>query len=233
MNDGTLTAADALSLLVTATASYFVLFLLTKLVGNKQISQMTMFDYISGISIGSIAAEMASELESPLRPLLAMTVYGLLTWAVALWTNKSLAARRVFTGKPLILLQNDTILRKNLKKAHLDLNEFLTLCRVGGWFDPGQLDTVVFEHNGNLSFLPKEPYRPSQPGDWSLSPQQGALLLPVVMDGQALEENLRRQGRDARWLEKKLRSRGYVGAEQVLLALCDGKELIRVYPQGQ
>ena len=92
---------DFLSLAVTAVVSYLVLFLLTKLVGNKQISQMTMFDYISGISVGSIAAEMATEPESPLRPLTGMVVYGLLAWGIALWTNKSLAARRAFTGKPL------------------------------------------------------------------------------------------------------------------------------------
>ena len=67
---------DFLSLAVTAVVSYLVLFLLTKLVCNKQISQMTMFDYISGISVGSIAAEMATEPESPLRPLTGMVVYG-------------------------------------------------------------------------------------------------------------------------------------------------------------
>ena len=98
---------DFLSLAVTAVVSYLVLFLLTKLVGNKQISQMTMFDYISGISVGSIAAEMATEPESPLRPLTGMVVYGLLAWGVALWTNKSLAARRAFTGKPLILYEEE------------------------------------------------------------------------------------------------------------------------------
>lgn len=222
-------ADDALGLLITAVVSYVVLFLLTKLVGNKQISQMTMFDYISGISIGSIAAEMASELESPLRPLLAMLVYGILTWGIALWTNKSLAARRLFTGKPLILLENGTLHRENLKRAHLDLNEFLTLCRVGGWFDPTQLQTVLFEHNGNLSFLPKEGYRPVQPDDLGLAPQQSPLPLPVVMDGQALAENLKAQGRDERWLAKQLAARGYADAGQVLLALCAEGELTGVW----
>lgn len=226
-----LAPGDALSLLVTAVTSYFVLFLLTRLVGNKQISQMTMFDYISGISIGSIAAEMASELESPLRPLLAMVVYGLLTWGIALWTNKSLAARRIFTGKPLILLKNGVILRENLKKARLDLGEFLTLCRVGGWFDPDQLDTVVFEHNGNLSFLPREAYRPAQPTDLGKNPQQSPLFLPVVLDGQVLPDNLRRQGRDERWLARRLAARGYADAQGVLLALCADGELCRLYPR--
>ena len=165
---------DFLTLAVTAVVSYLVLFLLTKLVGNKQISQMTMFDYISGISVGSIAAEMATEPESPLRPLTGMVIYGLLAWGIALWTNKSLAARRTFTGKPLILYDGGTLYREHLKRAKLDLSEFLTLCRAGGWFDLSQLETVVFEHNGNLSFLPKEAYRAAQPTDLSLSPNRSS-----------------------------------------------------------
>lgn len=152
---------DFLSLAVTAVVSYLVLFLLTKLVGNKQISQMTMFDYISGISVGSIAAEMATEPESPLRPLTGMVVYGLLAWGIALWTNKSLAARRAFTGKPLILYDGGKLYREHLKRAKLDLSEFLTLCRAGGWFDLSQLETVVFEHNGKPElFCPGRPTAP-------------------------------------------------------------------------
>ncbi len=204
---------DFLSLAVTAVVSYLVLFLLTKLVGNKQISQMTMFDYISGISVGSIAAEMATEPESPLRPLTGMVVYGLLAWGVALWTNKSLAARRAFTGKPLILYDGGT------------------LYRAGGWFDLSQLETVVFEHNGNLSFLPREAYRAAQPTDLSLSPKQSVLMTPVIMDGEVLPENLRSVGKDEVWLTRKLREQGYSAFGEVFLALCDGSgEAPQLYP---
>lgn len=224
-------AADAAGLALTALVSYAVLFALTKLVGNKQISQMTMFDYISGISIGSIAAEMATELESPLRPLLGMVVYGLLTWGIAMWTNHSLAARRVFTGKPLVLYDKGVLYREQLKRARLDLNEFLTLCRVGGWFDLAQLETVVFEHNGNLSFLPRERYRTAQPVDLALSPEQSALLLPVILDGAVLPENLHRLGKDETWLARQLRAQGYNGAREVFLAQCAvGAETPQCYP---
>lgn len=227
----TFTLADAPGLVLTAVVSYAVLFLLTKLVGNKQISQMTMFDYVSGISIGSIAAEMATELETPLRPLVGMAVYGVLTWGIAVWTNRSLAARRVFTGKPLVLYDKGVLYRERLKRARLDLSEFLTLCRVGGWFDLAQLETVVFEHNGNLSFLPKEKYRAAQPCDLALSPEQSALLMPVILDGAVLPENLKRVGKDTRWLEKRLREQGYASPREVLLALCDARaEAPQCYP---
>lgn len=224
-------ALDFLSLAVTAVVSYGVLFLLTKLVGNKQISQMTMFDYISGISIGSIAAEMATELESPLRPLVGMVAYGLLTWAIALWTNRSLAARRTFTGKPLILYDKGVLYRERLKRARLDLSEFLTLCRVGGWFDLSQLETVIFEHNGNLSFLPKEAYRAAQPTDLALSPKQSALMTPVILDGEVLPENLKSVGKDETWLAKKLREQDYSDFHEIFLALCDNScEAPQLYP---
>ena len=157
---------DLAQVALTAVASLTVLFLLTKLIGNKQISQMTMFDYVTGITIGSIAAEMATELETPVRPLVAMLVYGVLTVLIALWTNKSLAARRTFTGKPLLLFDKGVIYRDHLKKARLDLSEFLTLCRIAGYFDLEQIETAVLEHNGIVSFLPKAQYRPAEPNDF-------------------------------------------------------------------
>ena len=222
---------DLAQVALTAVASLTVLFLLTKLIGNKQISQMTMFDYVTGITIGSIAAEMATELETPVRPLVAMLVYGVLTVLIALWTNKSLAARRAFTGKPLILYDGGTLYREHLKRAKLDLSEFLTLCRAGGWFDLSQLETVVFEHNGNLSFLPREAYRAAQPTDLSLSPKQSVLMTPVIMDGEVLPENLRSVGKDEVWLTRKLREQGYSAFGEVFLALCDGSgEAPQLYP---
>ena len=132
---------------LTTLLSIAALFLLTKLMGAKQVSQMTMFDYVTGITIGSAAAELATELEKPHKPLTALVVYALAAVAISLLTSKSLKARAALTGKPLVLLENGVIYRENLKKAKLDLNEFLTYCRAGGWFDLNQLQAAVFEHN--------------------------------------------------------------------------------------
>ena len=224
---------------LTALGSLAALFLLTKLSGNKQVSQMNLFDYVMGITIGSIAAEMASELESPLRPLWAMVVYGLAAWGIALLTNKSIRVRRFIIGKPLILMDSGVIYRKNLRRARMDLNEFLMYCRVSGYFDLNQIQTAILEHNGTVTFLPAAMQRPVTPADINLTPAQEKLPMqprqellqtPVVQDGRVLPENLRKAGRDGVWLERKLREKGYHGPEEVLLAMAATGDQLAVYP---
>lgn len=220
---------DLLQLLITALASLAALFLLTKLMGNKQVSQLNIFDYIVGISIGSIAAEMATELESPLRPLCAMVVFALCAYAISVWTNTSLPARRIITGKPLILLDDGNLYRENLKRARMDLSEFLMYCRIQGYFNPDQIQTAVLEHNGSISILPRATDRPVTPADLSRQPQQELLPIPVIMDGYILQNNLQKAGKDNVWLERQLRAQGQHAAKEILLALCDGN-LLQLYP---
>lgn len=215
---------------LTTLLSIVVLFVLEKMMGSKQVSQMTMFDYAVGITIGSIAAELATELEEPAKPLTALIVYGIAAVAIAVLTSKSLAARAVVTGKPLVLLEDGVIYRDNLKKARLDLSEFLTYCRIGGWFDLNQLQAAVLEHNGAVSFLPKEKDRPATPTDLDLSPKQSQLQTPFVMDGKLLSDNVRQAGKEEAWVHRSLLRQGYRDEKEVLLALWDGGEKLTVFP---
>lgn len=215
---------------LTTLLSIAVLFLLEKMMGSKQVSQMTMFDYAIGITIGSITAELATELEEPAKPLTALIVYGIAAVAISVLTSKSLKARAVVTGKPLILLENGVIYRENLKKARLDLNEFLTYCRIGGWFDLNQLQAAVLEHNGAVSFLPREKDRPATPTDLDLNPRQSQLQVPFVMDGKLLPDNVRQAGKEEAWVHRSLLRQGYRDEKEVLLALWDGGEKLTVFP---
>lgn len=221
--------SDVWQVILTALFSLLILFLLTKLMGNKQVSQLNLFDYIIGISIGSIAAEMATELEQIQRPAIAMVVYGLVSVGISLWGNHSLRVRQFITGKPLILMDGGVIYRRNLKRAKMDLSEFLMFCRIGGFFDLRQIQTAVLEHNGTVTFLPVEMQRPATPADFSIQPGQTLLQTPVILDGQALPGNLQRAGKDMTWLLRQLRSQGYKEPEEVFLALADGNQLT-VFP---
>nr|WP_326185168.1 DUF421 domain-containing protein [uncultured Oscillibacter sp.] len=215
---------------LTTLLSIAVLFLLEKLMGSKQVSQMTMFDYAIGITIGSIAAELATELEAPARPLTALIVYGIAAVGISILTSKSLKARAVVTGKPLVLLEDGVIYRENLKKARLDLSEFLTYCRIGGWFDLNQLQSAVLEHNGAVSFLPREKDRPATPTDLDLNPKQSQVQTPFVMDGKLLADNVRQAGKEEAWVHRSLLRQGYRDEGEVLLALWDGGEKLTVFP---
>ncbi len=219
--------------ILTALLSIAVMFLLTKLMGTKQVSQMTMFDYITGITVGSIAAELATELEEPVKPLTAMVVYGLVAVLISIATCKSIKLRSWITGKPLVLLENGVIYRRNLKKAKLDLSEFLTYCRIGGWFDLSQLQPAVLEHNGSVSFLPKEKDRPATPTDLDLSPKQSNLQTPFVMDGQLLRDNIHQAGKEESWVQQSLLRQGYQNEREVFLAVWDGNDKLTVFPMSE
>lgn len=147
--------------LVYSLGSLVWLFVLTKLMGNRQMSQLTLFDYIIGISIGSIAAEMASHPEEDAwLGLIAMTIYALVAVGFNVLNDKSLKARRVLIGSPLVLLDHGQLYRQNLKRAKLDLNELLAECRSAGYFDLSELEMILMEVNGKLSFLPVSQNRP-------------------------------------------------------------------------
>ena len=208
---------ELLQVALTSVASVITLFLLSKLMGNKQISQLSMFDYIIGISIGSIAAEFATELENPERTLIAMVIYAGSAYLVSVVTGKSTHLRKIINGRPLILFEKGKFYLKNLKKARIDLSDFLTHCRNQGYFDLSQVQTAVFEYNGSLSILPVEKNRPLEPSDMNLSPIQQELLVNVILDGHINEENLKKTGNDMVWLEKQLKMQNYNNAEEVFL----------------
>ena len=212
---------ECLQILGTTILSLIVLFILTKLMGNKQISQLTMFDYITGITIGSIAAELATELEEPDRPLLAMIIYGLIAVLISFCSSKSNFLRGILGGKPIILLQNGVLDKKKLKQAKLDINEFLTMARLAGFFDLSQVQTAVFEQNGNVSFLPKAQYRPANPNDMKLPVQGEDLLWNVIVDGNVMERELQLGEKDTHWLQEELKRQNFNNPKDVFLATLD------------
>lgn len=221
---------EILQVLITSAVSLAVLFLLTKLMGNKQVSQLSMFDYIIGISIGSIAAEMATELENPENPLAAMIVYGVIAFLVSVISQRSVKVRRVMSGRPLVIMDNGIIYRENLKKARIDLSDFLTQCRTSGYFDLNQIQTAVMEYNGAISFLPVSKYRPATPSDMDIQPEQEYLQITVIMDGHINKSNLKLSGNNEVWLTKQLHLQGYNNPSDVLLALCDNNNKLTVFP---
>lgn len=210
-----------LILCLTTVGSFAVLFLSAKLIGHKQIAQLDFFDYITGITIGSIAAEMATELEEPWKPMIAMVIYGGITLALSLISSRFPRSRKYLNGTPTILLDHGKLYYENLKKARLDLSEFLVLCRQQGYFDLTTIQTAIFEYNGKLTILPVTTQRPVTPQDLDLNLDQELIFTELIMDGRILEDNLHRMGLDRTWLDKQLKQRHISSAKEVFLAVCD------------
>lgn len=216
---------------LSSVASLLVLFLLTKLMGEKQISQLNMFDYIIGITIGSIAAEMATELEKPAYlGIVSMIVYALLAVLISIVSSRSVRLRKYLSGRSLVLMDRGKLYRTNMKKAHLDLSEFLTLARVAGYYDLTQVETAVLECNGAVSFLPRAQCRPVTPADLNLSPSPERPVATVIMDGHILQNNLQMMGQNEKWLLTQLKQQGYHSPEEIFLGTCDDQSQLTLYP---
>lgn len=210
-----------LTLCLTALGSFGALFLVAKFIGHKQIAQLDFFDYITGITIGSIAAEMATELEEPWKPFTAMIIYGGVTLLLSVASNKFPRSRKYLNGTPTILMDHGKLYHENLKKAKLDLSEFMVMCRQQGYFDLTSIQTAIFEYNGKLTILPVSDQRPATPKDMNLMPEQELLFTELIMDGRILDDNLKRMGLDLTWLDKQLKQRHIHSAKDVFLAVCD------------
>lgn len=225
---------EVLDVIFRALLSLIVLFLVTKLLGKKQVSQLSLFDYVIGISIGNFAAEMTTDLElSYVNGIVAVLVFGLVAFLVSHLTMKSIVLRRFFIGTPTVLIQNGKILVNNLRKCKLDINDLLEQCRVDGYFDIFQIEYALMEANGRLSILPKGEFLPVTINDMKLKKEQQGLCANVIIDGKIMDNNLNAIGKDKKWLNKELKVKGYRNISNVLLATIDNKEKMVIYERNE
>lgn len=220
---------DIVKVILTSLLSVISLFIIAKILGHKQVAQLDFFDYITGITIGSIAAELATELEKPWKPLIAMIIYGIAAVCLSILTNKLPRSRRFINGTPTILMNDGKLYRKNLKKSKLDLSEFMMLCREQGYFDLNEIQTAVFEHNGKLTVLPYSANRPATPADLQLHPEPACINTEVIMDGRIMDANLKKMGLDTTWLDRQLKAQGYRNAKEIFLGLCDKNNKLSLF----
>ena len=212
-------------IILSSLASLGALFMFTKLMGNREMSQMSMFDYVSSIALGSIAGEMAvMSTDSILEPFISMLIFTIITISISFITCKSIYLRRFFEGQCIILYQDGQVYEKNLLKAKMDVDEFLSVCRISGYYDLEDVHTVFLETNGKVSILPTALKRPSTPEDFNLNPTQNLPLANVIIDGKILNDNLKSTGKNEKWVEKQLQSNGVTDIREVILATYDATQ---------
>ena len=206
--------------------SILTMFAITKTVGYRQMSEMTMFDYVNGITIGSIGAELATSTEKDfIVPLTAAVIFGIVTVLLAVVTSKSRRLRAAVNGVPIVLLKGSHMYRENFKSAHMDVDEFLMQCRNQGYFELSQIECAILETNGSLSILPKSANRPLTPQDMNMAMNTAAVGSSVIIDGRIESESLKKAGLEEKWLKKRLAKFGFSSEKDVFYAYVSDGEL--------
>ncbi|NBK97924.1 MAG: DUF421 domain-containing protein [Erysipelotrichia bacterium] len=222
-----------LATIIRSLISILLLQILAKIAGPKQISQLSFYDYIVGITIGSIAAVLAidDQVEWYLCAI-AMLLYTSVSIFFSWLTTKSIKAREHLTGTPHILIFHGKIIEKNLKKIHFDVNDLLTQCRIAGYFDISQIAFAIMETTGEVSFLAMSESKPVTIKDMNKKVVQEELMANVIIDGKIMDKNLKAIGKDQYWLLDKI-SEQDCKIEDILLAIANRNNAIYLYKKDE
>lgn len=221
---------DLLDVILRCIVSLITLFLVTKMIGKKQVSQFSLFDYVIGISIGNFAAEMAINLDSSyLHGTVAVIVFGVVAYLVSYITMKNLKIRKIIIGEPTILIKEGQIIYENLKKEKFDINDLLEEARINGYFDISKIDYALMETNGQISFLMKSKYESVTNEDLKITKPKNGLSLNLIIDGSVVKESLKTINKDEKWLKTKI---GKNKIKDILLATIDNQNKIKIYKKN-
>lgn len=219
-----------IDVLVRSLVSIVVLFLITELMGKKQLNQLNMFDYVIGITIGSLSASLSiDESIDYVYGVFSIIIYGVVSALISYLTTKSIKLRRFLTGTPLVIINDGKINYNNLKKSKLDINDLLQVARENGYYDLKEINYVILEPSGKVSFLPKAKYLPATRNDLKLKVSENSLCANLIIDGNIMEQNLKQIKKDKDWLITRLNNMGYKNIQNILLVTCDNKEKLTVY----
>ena len=210
--------------------SLIFLFFIIKLLGKKQVSQLNIFDYVIGISLGNLAAEMTINSDiTILNGFLAMAIYGSCSLFVSFITSKSILARRFISGVPVVLIEHGKISKEQLKKVKLDLNDLMQDAREDGIFDISEVDYAIMEASGKVTFLLKSENEPITRSDMQIKNNKEGLTANLILDGNIMYNNLKAFNKDKKWLLKKIKEKGFKKVEDVFLLVCNESGEVTAY----
>ncbi len=222
-------------ILLRVVATILVMLIMARLNGPKQIAQMSFYDYVTGISVGSIAATISINTDLSLTSGLFAII---LFFAGNLLLNKitqiNLTANAVLTGKPITLIEKGSIKISGLQQSKMTVSELLSNLRTSGYFNINDVYTTNLEPTGKLSVQPKGFARPARNDDLQLKAANPIQVLSVIMDGVILQSNLKLMNIDEKWLVRELKKQNIDEAEldQIILAVVDENHKLTIYKQA-
>ena len=224
---------EVLNIIYRTMLVLIILFFLTKVMGKKQVSQLNIFDYIIGITIGSIAADISLDIEKSLiGGICSLLIYGFMASLISYVTMKSITLRRFIIGVPTVVVEKGKIIESGLKKSKIDVNELLSEARQNGYFNLDEIDYAIMESDGKISFLVKEEEKPVTKKDMSVKLKNEGVVANLIIDGVILDNNLNEINKDRKWLEHELKIQGVNSYKEVLLATLDNNNKFMIYKKN-
>ncbi|RJE87763.1 DUF421 domain-containing protein [Paenibacillus sp. 1011MAR3C5] len=229
---------DWLEIVLRTLASIVILFILTKVLGKRQISELSLFEYITGISIGNIAAYISLDLDN----LWYLGIVSLVVWVsvsvgIELWTLKSRRLRNVVDGRGTVLIRNGQLSKQKLRKERITLDELLEQLRQKDVYRVADVEFAVMEPSGELNVQLKKEHQPLTPSmlGWTMSKESQPLS--IIMDGHIIKEELQLSGHSEDWVKHELK-RHKLKLQDVFLAQLDSDGQMtfqtpdgRIYPE--
>lgn len=204
--------------------AFFAILVLTRILEKEQLSQLTFYEYITGITIGSLAAGLAIDtLVSPWVILVALITFGALTYLMGYVSLKSRVARKLLEGEPTIVIQNGKIMEKNMGRLRYNVDDLLAQLREKGVFNISDVEFAVLEPNGQLSVLLKSHKKPVTREDLQVPSSYEGINSELIVDGEVIYQNLQQNNLDEAWLIGELKKQGINSPRQVMLASLDAQ----------
>ena len=202
--------------------AFFAILLVTRILGKEQMGELTFYEYVTGITIGSLAADMATiTIISPWVILMALVMFAALTFLMGYVSLKNRAARKLLEGEPTLVIQNGKILAKNMSRCRYNIDDMLLQLRTQGVFNVDDVEFAVLESNGQLSVLRKSHKQPVTREDLKIPTGYEGLSSEMIVDGEIIYQNLQQNNLDEAWLILELERQGIGSPKEIMLASLD------------
>ncbi|NEU60073.1 DUF421 domain-containing protein [Paenibacillus sp. ALJ109b] len=191
---------------VRSIIAFLTLIIYTRVLGKQQMGNLTYFDYINGITIGSIAGTFATDLSSKAWiHFVALTIFTIITIIFQYITLKNRTISKLMDSDPTLIIQNGKILEQNLHKMRVKFDELTMMLRQKDVFDITTLDYAILEPDGSLSVVLKPENQPVTAKDMHIHPPKNKLMTEIIIDGLLIKQNLEERNKDTNWLSEQLK----------------------------
>lgn len=208
-----------LNILFRSIITYFVLLMFTRIMGKKQLSQLTYFDYIVGITIGSIASAASVDRHIDVfQSCFSIIVWSIVTVLISIAVLKSIKLRLWIDSEPLVIIDKGKVIYKNMKKANYNIGDLLMQLRNKDVFYITDVEVAILEPDGKLSVLKKAEKTSVTVEDMNIKKPKTGMMVEITLNGTILSNHLLQIKKDEKWVFEQLKLKNICNIEDVVFA---------------